>query len=62
MEGWLYTPATGIRQLPCVLPGLGNFYMVSLRWFRVHQRSSAEALQRIGAWPCRSPTLRGRSR
>ena len=28
MEGWLYTPATGIRQLPCVLPGLGNFYMV----------------------------------
>ena len=28
MEGWLYTPATGIKQLPCVLPGLGNFYMV----------------------------------
>ncbi len=28
MEGWLYTPATGIRQLPCVLPGLGDFYMV----------------------------------
>jgi phytoene dehydrogenase-like protein len=28
MEGWLYTPATGIRQLPCVLPGLGAFYMV----------------------------------
>jgi phytoene dehydrogenase-like protein len=28
MEGWLYTPATGIRQLPCVLPGLTNFYMV----------------------------------
>ncbi len=26
------------------------------------QRRSAEALQRIGAWPCRSPTLRGRSR
>jgi phytoene dehydrogenase-like protein len=28
MEGWLYTPATGIKQLPCVLPGLGHFYMV----------------------------------
>ncbi len=28
MEGWLYTPSTGVRQLPCVLPGLGNFYMV----------------------------------
>jgi len=28
MEGWLYTPATGIRQLPCVLPGLEGFYMV----------------------------------
>ncbi|MBN2369636.1 MAG: NAD(P)/FAD-dependent oxidoreductase [Vicinamibacteria bacterium] len=28
MEGWLYTPATGIRQLPCVLPGLRSFYMV----------------------------------
>ena len=28
MEGWLYTPATGIRQLPCVLPGLAGFYMV----------------------------------
>jgi phytoene dehydrogenase-like protein len=28
MEGWLYTPATGIRMLPCVLPGLRNFYMV----------------------------------
>jgi phytoene dehydrogenase-like protein len=28
MEGWLYTPATGIRQLPCVLPGLERFYMV----------------------------------
>lgn len=28
MEGWLYTPATGIRQLPCVLPGLSGFYMV----------------------------------
>ncbi len=28
MEGWLYTPATGVKQLPCVLPGLGHFYMV----------------------------------
>lgn len=28
MEGWLYTPATGIRMLPCVLPGLRDFYMV----------------------------------
>ena len=28
MEGWLYTPATGIRMLPCVLPGLRSFYMV----------------------------------
>jgi phytoene dehydrogenase-like protein len=28
MEGWLYTPATGIKPLPCVLPGLRNFYMV----------------------------------
>ena len=28
MEGWLFTPATGIRQLPCVLPGLSGFYMV----------------------------------
>ncbi len=28
MEGWLYTPATGIKPLPCVLPGLGGFYMV----------------------------------
>jgi phytoene dehydrogenase-like protein len=28
MEGWLYTPATGIGLLPCVLPGLKNFYMV----------------------------------
>jgi phytoene dehydrogenase-like protein len=27
MEGWLYTPATGTGLLPCVLPGLGNFYM-----------------------------------
>lgn len=28
MEGWLLTPATGIRQLPCTLPGLRDFYMV----------------------------------
>jgi phytoene dehydrogenase-like protein len=28
MEGWLMTPATGIRPLPCVLPGLKGFYMV----------------------------------
>ncbi len=28
MEGWLMTPATGIKQLPCVLPGLRDFYMV----------------------------------
>jgi phytoene dehydrogenase-like protein len=28
MEGWLMTPATGIRQLPIVLPGLKDFYMV----------------------------------
>jgi len=28
MEGWLITPATGLRQLPAVLPGLKNFYMV----------------------------------
>ncbi len=28
MEGWLLTPATGFRQLPPVLPGLKNFYMV----------------------------------
>jgi phytoene dehydrogenase-like protein len=28
MEGWLYTPATGIQLLPCVLPGLRSFYMV----------------------------------
>jgi phytoene dehydrogenase-like protein len=28
MEGWLYTPATGIKMLPCVLPGLKGFYMV----------------------------------
>jgi len=28
MEGWLYTPATGVKPLPCVLPGLESFYMV----------------------------------
>ena len=28
MEGWLMTPASGIKQLPSVLPGLRNFYMV----------------------------------
>jgi phytoene dehydrogenase-like protein len=28
MEGWLITPATGIKQLPAALPGLKNFYMV----------------------------------
>jgi len=28
MEGWLMTPATGIKTLPAVLPGLKNFYMV----------------------------------
>jgi phytoene dehydrogenase-like protein len=28
MEGWLMTPATGIRSLPSVLPGLRDFYMV----------------------------------
>jgi phytoene dehydrogenase-like protein len=28
MEGWLYTPATGVKSLPCMLPGLENFYMV----------------------------------
>jgi len=27
MEGWLITPATGMKSLPCVLPGLKNFYM-----------------------------------
>jgi len=27
MEGWLMTPATGIKTLPPVLPGLKNFYM-----------------------------------
>ncbi len=28
MEGWLLTPATGMKTLPSVLPGLKNFYMV----------------------------------
>jgi phytoene dehydrogenase-like protein len=28
MEGWLMTPATGVRPLPAVLPGLKDFYMV----------------------------------
>jgi phytoene dehydrogenase-like protein len=28
MEGWLFTPETGARQLPCTIPGLHNFYMV----------------------------------
>jgi phytoene dehydrogenase-like protein len=28
MEGWLMTPAIGIRQLPLILPGLKDFYMV----------------------------------
>jgi len=27
MEGWLITPATGMKNLPCGLPGLKNFYM-----------------------------------
>jgi len=27
MEGWLITPATGVKTLPPVLPGLKNFYM-----------------------------------
>jgi len=27
MEGWLMTPATGVRQLPMCLPSLKNFYM-----------------------------------
>jgi phytoene dehydrogenase-like protein len=27
MEGWLMTPATGIKTLPMVLPGLKDFYM-----------------------------------
>jgi phytoene dehydrogenase-like protein len=28
MEGWLLTPATGMKALPVVLPGLKGFYMV----------------------------------
>lgn len=28
MEGWLVTPATGMRRLPYTLPGLNGFYMV----------------------------------
>jgi phytoene dehydrogenase-like protein len=28
MEGWLYTPSTGIKQLPLTLPNLRNFYMI----------------------------------
>ena len=28
MEGWLYTPSTGIKQLPLTLPNLKNFYMI----------------------------------
>jgi phytoene dehydrogenase-like protein len=28
MEGWLLTPKTGARQLPCTVPGIRNFYMV----------------------------------
>jgi phytoene dehydrogenase-like protein len=28
MEGWLITPKTGTRQLPCTIPGIKNFYMV----------------------------------
>jgi phytoene dehydrogenase-like protein len=28
MEGWLITPKTGARQLPCTVPGLRNFFMV----------------------------------
>jgi len=28
MEGWLMTPATGLKPLPAVLPGLKDFYMV----------------------------------
>jgi hypothetical protein len=36
----------------------GGFSLVPSRL----QRNSAEALQRTGAWPCKSPTWRGRSR
>jgi phytoene dehydrogenase-like protein len=28
MEGWLLTPKSGARQLPCTIPGLRNFYMI----------------------------------
>jgi phytoene dehydrogenase-like protein len=28
MEGWLITPKTGAKQLPCTVPGIRNFYMV----------------------------------
>ncbi len=28
MEGWMITPATGMRPLPAILPGLKDFYMV----------------------------------
>ena len=28
MEGWLLTPKTGAKQLPCSVPGIRNFYMV----------------------------------
>jgi phytoene dehydrogenase-like protein len=28
MEGWLLTPKTGTKQLPCGVPGVRNFYMV----------------------------------
>jgi phytoene dehydrogenase-like protein len=28
MEGWLITPKTGVKQLPCTVPGIRNFYMV----------------------------------
>ena len=28
MEGWLLTPRTGTKQLPCTVPGLKDFYMV----------------------------------
>ncbi|HTY60898.1 MAG TPA: NAD(P)/FAD-dependent oxidoreductase [Acidobacteriota bacterium] len=28
MEGWLLTPATGAKQLPCTVPGIRDFYMV----------------------------------
>lgn len=28
MEGWLITPQTGAKQLPCTIPGVRNFYML----------------------------------